>query len=414
MVSKFIKAIIPRSYYVEKKFEPIMAAIRNYNVIYQLHNKAERVIFYKKANIYFYNRLEDLSIKPKDLEDDIGTAPMSSKTYKDRDFQVYVADEFVFVIYAGEPDGPGYLYWYVIIYDTERNIASSFRFNSAKSKGGVYGFYYLKKCRKVILPMGIEAFEDITFYNTNDKWRGFDLETLLVIDLNKLINNRNKLINDYYNFISIYQLVYDYSKEYAHRKDRIIDYTIDVNSGVMYLVVIFKQRIKNTYETNAIVLQYDNLCDQIGSKGITKVSIKIKKFRIDLPITTTDESFGEKNSKNNTLLYLSDKRRKSSGIPKYLPIHISSEFYDFMRNKLFHADMIFSSYTKPLIRDRYFNRVSAVLSQIASLKKFATHMPLQEDVIAVRGGYSESTGYGSKVLAVLLICDLPVVKWNDF
>jgi hypothetical protein len=408
-ISKFIKAIIPKVHYVEKRFEPVIATIRDYNVIYQLHNKAERVIFYKKANIHFYNRVEDISIKPKDLRADIGAALMSSSTYKNRDFQVYIADEFVFVIHAVEQSGSA-LNWYVIIYDTERKIVSDFRFYSGKSGGGIYGFYYLKKCRKVIFPIGIEAFEDIIFYDTDDKWRGFKLVNLLVIDLNKLINNSNKLTNEYYGFIPIYQLVSYHSTRYAHNPDPIIDYTIDVNSGVMYLVARFKQQIKNTYKTNAIVLQYDNLCYHIGSKDVTEAAIKIKKFEIDLPITATDKSF----SKNNMLLYLSNKRRKISGIPKYLPIHVSSEFYDFMRNKLFHADIIFSSYDKPLLRDRYFNRVGAVLSQIQSLKKFATHMPLQEDVIAVRAGYSENTGYGSRILAVLLICDLPIIKWSDF
>jgi hypothetical protein len=409
-ISKFVKAIVPKVHYIEKKFEPIQATVRDYNVIYQIHNEGERVIFYKKANIYFYNRIEGISIKPKDLKADIGAALMSSSTYKKRDFQVYIADEFVFVIHAAEQSSSSYLNWHVIIYDTERKIVSDFYFTSGKSHGGIYGFYYLKKCGKVILPIGIEAFEDITFYDTNDKWRGFNLTSLLVIDLNKLINNRNKLIDGYYYFIHIYQIASYYSKKHAYKSDTIIDYTIDVNSGLMYLVVIFKNRLKNTYETNAIVLEHNNLCDQVGSKDVTKATDKIKRFEIDLPITATDVSF----SKNDTLLYLSDKRRKSSGIPKYLPIHVSSEFYDFMRNKLFHADMIFSSYAKPLIRDRYFNRVGAVLSTIESLKKFATHMPLQEDVIAVRSGYSENTGYGSKILAVLLICNLSFIKWSDF
>ena len=44
-ISKFVKAIVPKVHYIEKKFEPIQATVRDYNVIYQIHNEGERVIF---------------------------------------------------------------------------------------------------------------------------------------------------------------------------------------------------------------------------------------------------------------------------------------------------------------------------------------------------------------------------------
>ena len=99
----------------------------------------------------------------------------------------------------------------------------------------------------------------------------------------------------------------------------------------------------------------------------------------------------------------SAKLLRVRGMPKYLPMHISSEFYDFMSNKLFHAEMIFSSHSKPLIRDRYFNRVADVLAKIEILK-VAVHIPLQDDIITMRSGRNND------LLAVLLMNDLAVIK----
>jgi hypothetical protein len=77
-----------------------------------------------------------------------------------------------------------------------------------------------------------------------------------------------------------------------------------------------------------------------------------------------------------------------------------------MSNKLFHSEMIFSSHSKPLVRDRHFNRIATVLAKIEYLK-VAAHIPLQEDIIAMRNGRN------GKLLAVLLMIDLTLVR-SDF
>jgi len=149
------------------------------------------------------------------------------------------------------------------------------------------------------------------------------------------------------------------------------------------------------YKSYVWVMKY-NLCSESD----------IKSFGIEVPtpIIEVSNSLSEDTPSNeNILLYLSDKRLRDKGMPKYLPMYISSEFYDFMSNKLFHAEMIFSSHSKPLIRDRYFNRVADVLAKIIILK-VAVHIPLQEDVITMRSGRNNN------ILAVLLIGDLVVVK----
>jgi hypothetical protein len=74
-----------------------------------------------------------------------------------------------------------------------------------------------------------------------------------------------------------------------------------------------------------------------------------------------------------------------------------------MSNKLFHADMIFSSHSQLFVKDRHFNRVGAVLAKIESLK-VAAHIPLQKDIITMRNRRN------NKLLAVLIMNDVAVVK----
>jgi len=178
-----------------------------------------------------------------------------------------------------------------------------------------------------------------------------------------------------------------------------IDYNIDINKGVIYTVCKIICSVNVEYKAYVLVLEYD-LCNESHIKSF---EIEVPTRIIEVPTSVSEDPV----SSDNILLYLSNKRLSDKGMPKYLPMHISTEFYDFMSNKLFHAEMIFSSHSKPLVRDRHFNRVSTVLAKFESLK-VAAHVPLQEDVITMRSGYN------NKVLSVLLICDLCVVGLLNF
>jgi hypothetical protein len=358
------------------------------------------ITFYKRANLNTYKRIQNTQDYTLQERLKVNIIPKNVVyAYKGHDFNVYLADEFVFVVYSKDNSKNNKEWiWELLLYDTKRKIWSEYRTTINKDVGGIYGFYYLRKCGKIILPVGNPTFSDEVFHNSHNKRRGFNLQGFYVIYLNELVDNKYKCG---YKFITSYALQYIMNK-YADSHSRtvgfITDYTIDVNSGIMYMICKLKRWEDDDYKNNVIALEY-NLCDQ-GSTEIFEVNPnRFKISGIELPIQILEEASG----KNNVLLYLSTKRLRNKGMPKYLPMHISSEFYDFMSNKLFYADMIFSSHSQLFVKDRHFNRVDAVLAKIESLK-VAAHIPLQEDIITMRNGRN------NKLLAVLIMNDLSVVK----
>jgi hypothetical protein len=399
-VSKFFKVTLPKTTDEESNFETITTNIIDDQIVYQLHDTIDIITFCKKANLNVYNRFQNTQdyILKEHLKVNIIPKHVVY-AYKGHDFNVYLADEFIFIAYSkNDKKSDRSWTWYIVIYDTKRNILTRHSDTFYKSYGGIYGFYYLRKCRKVILPVGNPTFSDEVFHNSHDKRRGFNLRGFYVVYLTESIDNRYS-----YGFIYITSHAEKYVKtKYADKHsmivDTIIDYTIDVNSGIMYIIYKIKRRSDYDYKTSIIVLEY-NLC----GKNITEIFEvdfnRFKIFGIEFPIPIIEDA----SVSNNMLLYLSNKRLRDRGMPKYLPMHIFSEFYDFMSNKLFHAEMIFSSHSKPLVRDRHFNRMDSVLAKIESLK-VAAHIPLQEDVITMRSGHND------KLLAMLLMNDLAIVK----
>jgi len=402
-VSKFFKVILPKTTDEEANFESIITNIIDAQIVYQLHDTIDMITFYKKANLNTHKRIQHTQDYTLQERLKVNIIPKHVVyAYKGHDFNVYLADEFIFIVYSkNDKKSDRSWTWHIVIYDTKRNILTRHSDTFYKSYGGVYGFYYLRKCRKVILPVGNATFSDEVFHNSHDKRRGFNLRGFYVIYLTESIDNRYS-----YGFIYITSHAEKYVKtKYADKHsmivDTIIDYTIDVNSGIMYMIYKINRRSDYDYKTSIIVLEY-NLC----GKNITEIFEvdfnRFKIFGIESPIPIIEDASGN----NNMLLYLSNKRLRDKGIPKYLPMHISSEFYDFMSNKLFHSEMIFSSHSKPLVRDRHFNRIATVLAKIEYLK-VAAHIPLQEDIIAMRNGRN------GKLLAVLLMIDLTLVR-SDF
>jgi len=76
-----------------------------------------------------------------------------------------------------------------VIYDTKRNTLTRYHDYAYKSYGGIYGFYYLRSCKKVILPVGTPIFSGEVFHKSHDTRRGFDLGCFYIIYLNQPTNN---------------------------------------------------------------------------------------------------------------------------------------------------------------------------------------------------------------------------------
>jgi len=176
-ISKFFKVILPKTTDEEANFESIITNIIDAQIVYQLHGTIEMITFYRKANLDVYNSVQNtqdyilkellkVNIIPKHVV----------YAHKGHDFNVYLADEFIFIVYSkNDKKSDRSWTWHIVIYDTKRNIFTRHSDTFYKSYGGVYGFYYLRKCRKVILPVGNPTFSDEVFHNSHDKRRGFNL-----------------------------------------------------------------------------------------------------------------------------------------------------------------------------------------------------------------------------------------------
>jgi len=417
-ISKFFKLVISKTRHREAYFKSIKSDVVNRHIIYRLYDNNEMIVFYKKANLNVYRRAENAqnNIKLEILKSDIIPEHVArAYANENHDFIVYLSNEFMLIVYSEDSSKEeDDLTWNVLIYDMKHKIWSNYNIDIDKFFGGIYSIYYLKKCRRVVLLNCKPIFSDDTFRSAHDTRRGFKLYKLYFIFLPELKNNEYK-----YHYVNFDQVVEMYVKsKYAgkYNIDSIIDYSIDPNNSTIYMICrirLYDSRIKR-HTISISVLEY-NLCGEIKFGDVWGVDLnEFKDFEIELPVPMieeeddyddddNDDEIEDKSRRENRLLYLSDKRRKKRGIPKYLPMHISSEFYDFMSNKLFHSEMIFSSHSKPLVRDRYFNRIATVLAKIESLK-VASHIPLQEDIITMRNGRN------NKLLAVLIMNDVAIVK----
>jgi len=399
-VSKFFKAVLPKFIHKNACFEFIKTNVINNQIIYQLYGLIDMTMFYKKANLNAYNSLENIKnhITAEQLKVNV-TSNHVVYAHEGYDFVVYLADEYIFILHSKDhkKDKKRWVLD-ILIYDTKLDILSKCQWDFYKPYYKIYGFYYLRKCKKVVFTFGKLSFSNEVFHKLRGNRRGFNLTDIYVISLTEIKDNR-------YSYkhvpISTYAKVYvqtKYPDKFESIVETIADYTIDVNKGVLYMVCKFTCYTNHNDEKKVALLEY-NLCSNDDDEIFEAKFFNFKIFKIDSPVLVIEDMSGNE----NILLYLSKKLFRSRGIPKYLPMHISTDFYDFMSNKLFHSEMIFSSHSKPLIRDRYFNRLTYVLAKIEPLK-VAVHIPLQEDVITIRSGRN------NKLLAVLLMNDLAVIK----
>jgi len=92
-------------------------------------------------------------------------------------------------------------------YDTKLNILSNHIKDFYKPYYKIYGFYYLRKCKKVIFTFGKLNFSNEVFHKTRGRRRGFKLRDIYVVSLAEIKDTRC-----YYNHIAISKLTEHYIK----------------------------------------------------------------------------------------------------------------------------------------------------------------------------------------------------------
>jgi len=139
-----------------------------------------------------------------------------------------------------------------------------------------------------------------------------------------------------------------------------VDCSVDVNNGVMYITGL-------NYDCDIPVVTLE--CDLCGN-------YQVREFGIQYPIVRSQDLASDKAKP----IYISTKALENKNHPKYLPMYLSNEFYDFITNKAASSGMVFSSHSRLTVRDRHYNRIDAVLAKIDALKE-AVNVALQDDIV---------------------------------
>jgi hypothetical protein len=191
LIAKFSKVILPKSISEAPSFKSIQSTIIDRQIIYQLNGTADTIIFYKKGNLNMYNRPEKAQnqIQIEYLKSNI--LPKHIKyVSENHDFLIYLADEFIFIVYSKDDNGPKDSWtWNILLYNTKNNSWSKYSQTFNKSYGGIYGFYYIRKCRTVFFAVGKTIFSDEVFHKAHNTRRGFKLQDFYFIYLDKPKND---------------------------------------------------------------------------------------------------------------------------------------------------------------------------------------------------------------------------------
>ncbi len=306
---------------------------------------------------------------------------------KHYDFNIHVADEFIFFIYKDSEDGA--TLYKILLYNTVKNYWVQY----VEYTDNIRGFCYIRKCKKLVL------FQFHTLLHMK-----IDLEQFIIIDLAKIDKdvtiNKNDFLLDYghhIDYISKSEIAHyikdNHKKECPtlYQNDIKCDFTIDEQRGIIYMICTIDIK---TIDANCLIkfiaLEL-NLCDEY----------KFRDLDLGSHVVMNDYILRASNP-----IFISRKSLKHRGMPQYLSPYLSKEFHDFMRNKSFSSDMVFSPFSSEQgirVRDKYFNRVSVTLIGFESLRN-VVHVFLDNDIVALQADDEKLTA------CVFVIGNLSLVK----
>jgi len=271
----------------------------------------------------------------------------------------------------------------ILVYNIRRNIWWKEEIVvSTYSDIGIYGCYYIKKCEKVVFLVYNKEGHSNSFYKLDENRRAVNIEQAVVIELSKNLTTIN------FKQLSLNAIIMQYMRDKYGDKCLGLgvtnaDCSVDVNKGIMYITGI-------NYKCDIPIVTLE--CDLCNN-------YEVREFGIQYPIVRSRDIASDKAKP----IYISTKALKSKNFAKYLPMYLSNEFYDFITNKVFSSEMVFSSHLKPTVRDRCYNRIDGVLARIDVLKE-AVIVALQDDIVMMY-----EVDYRN-LIAVMVMYNLMIVK----
>jgi hypothetical protein len=304
-------------------------------------------------------------------------------TTQDSMYKMYIAGGFIFIVFKTEGKRHWHKNYNILVYDTRRNTWHKQELVvSAYSDIGIYGCYYIKKCEKVVFLMYNKEGHSNSFYKLDENRRAVNIEQAIVIELSQNLTTIS------FKQLSLEVIIRRYMRDkYSDKCSGSgvtnADCSVDVDKGIMYVTGI-------NYKCDIPVITLE--CDLCNN-------YEVREFGIRYPIVRSQDITSDKAKP----IYISTRALKNKGFPKYLPMYLSNEFYDFITNKVSDGEMVFSSHSKLTVRDRRYNRIDGVLDRIDALKE-AVSIALQDDIVMMY-----EVDYRN-LIAVMVMYDLTIVK----
>ena len=310
------------------------------------------------------------------------TAKYSIDTTRDDMSKMYIAGEFIFIVFKTEGKRHWHSHYNILVYDIRRNTWWKEEFVvNAHSDIGIYGCYYIKKCEKFVFLVYNKEGHSNSFYKIDEGRRAVNIERAIVIE--RFRNSDNISFNHLRpDVIIIEYMKYKHSSKCSGFGVKNVDCSVDVNNGIMYIT-----GLNYDCDIPVITLEWDWCCNEV------------REFGIQYPIVRSRDIASDKAKP----IYISTKALKKKNLPKYLPMYLSNEFYDFIANKVSNSEMVFSSHSKLNVRDKYYNRMDAVLANINELRG-TVNVALQDDIVMMY-----EVDYRN-LIAVMVTYDLAVIK----
>ena len=304
-------------------------------------------------------------------------------TPRDDMYKMYIAGEFIFIVFKMEGKRHWHKNYNILVYDPKSSTWYKQEiWVSTYSDIGIYGCYYINKCEKVVFLVYNKEGDSNSFYKLDENRRAVNVEQAIVIELSKNLTTIN------FKEMSLNAIIMQYMRDKYGDKCLGLgvtnaDCSVDVNKGIMYITGL-------NYECDIPVVTLE--CDLCNN-------YEVREFGIQYPIVRSRDIASDKAKP----IYISTKALKKKNFPKYLSMYLSNDFYDFITNKVASGGLVFSSHSKLTVRDRYYNRMDAVLANINELRG-TVNVALQDDIVMMY-----EVDYRN-LIAIMVTYDLAVIK----
>ncbi len=313
--------------------------------------------------------------------------------YNPYGMRFYAVDNIVLVAYLTATKlSRGRATWHLLIYDTIKRRFYNTLINDwyEGASADLLSYYYIEKCKKVVLVVGTIRNNLRDFYNTEQNKTAHTVIAITILDLSKISEiTDNDDIEKCKETLKFPFFIQKYIRDKGIGDAYYVqaDCAVDVNKSMLYITAFVPD-----YQ-NPVITIAKNLCDNKN---------RFYDFDLGVPILRTRNITKDKNKP----IYTSENALKRANFPRYLNKYDWRGFYNFINSKTMNTDLIFIAYPDFTIIDRHYHRKSQFYKEFSNF--YLTESLLIDTYLA---GYCIVERESIRVLAgVFIISDLTIVR----